>query len=82
MQLRPQLITFLKDRNEGILGVELQKENFRTTKGGYFSAESIIREARRLSEEGRLTKRRGDKNLIIFEYKFNKYEQFHNQMSI
>jgi len=80
MKLRPQLITFLKSIDGGILGVELQKEKFQTTKGGYFSAESIIREARRLVIEERLEKRFDDKHLVVFQYKFSAEERFHQRM--
>jgi len=81
MYLRTQLINFFKHLDGGILGVELQGVLFQTSKGGYFSSESIIRATRLLAEEGRLKKRFDDKNLVVFRYNPSKYENLHAKLS-
>ena len=80
MTLRSQLIQFFKSLNGAVLGVQLQQEKFQTSKGGYFSSESIIRTARVLEEEGRLEKHFDDKNLVMFQYKPSKFETFHQNI--
>jgi len=77
-KLRSQIINHLKE-NSPILGVEMQRKEFITPRGGLYSPAYIDRELRNLAEEGRLTRRHPD-GLVEFAYKFSKEELFHNSM--
>lgn len=81
MTLRSQMLTFFKELNsEGILGVELEREMFQTSKGGYFSASLVSRTARHLAEEERLKREYDDRGLVVYFYKPSQYERFHQTM--
>lgn len=78
MKLRSQIINHLK-QNGPVLGVEMQRKEFITPKGGLYSPAYIDRELRSLAEEGRLTRRHPD-GLVEFAYKSSSYEKFHQTM--
>ena len=80
MTLRRQLIRYFKELDRGILGVELERKHFRTSRGGTFSPSTITRNARLLAEEGRLERTYDDKNLVYYKYKKSPEEEFHDKM--
>ena len=81
MTLRTHLIQFFKDNDSWFLGVDMQRREFKTSRGGYFTAESIVREIRRLVVEGRLVKNKAGR-LVEFRYKPSKYEDLHTKMRL
>lgn len=74
MTLRSQIIEHLKDHSP-ILGVELQKREFPTSKKGCFSPGSIDRIARGLAEEGRIKKTHHE-GLVTYHHELPKQTLF------
>ena len=79
MQLKTQLIHYLRNTDCWECGADLERAEWRTTRGGLFKPSTVGRELRRLEEDERLEKRT-ESNTVFYRYLPNDYEKFHAQM--